>query len=158
MSLVYGSPNSWAFLLTNDSHFHSLIGSLALYSPGWLQQLRCKSHSTPVTNQGVIARPGKRWGRLQSSSLKCRLWVNSTMIHCKNFGKRPNRPPYHNNKKINFKKFFCGTQGLYLEPLHQPFFEIGSCELFARRWLWTGILLISASWVGLQAWDTVPSK
>jgi hypothetical protein len=51
---------------------------------------------------------------------------------------------------------FCSTgiwtQGLHLEPPHQPFFvmgffEIGSCELFAWGWLWTVILLISASWV-----------
>jgi hypothetical protein len=42
------------------------------------------------------------------------------------------------------------TQGLHLEPLHQPyfcegFFEIGSHELFPRGWLRTAILLISAS-------------
>jgi hypothetical protein len=52
--------------------------------------------------------------------------------------------------------FFCSTgawtQGLHLEPLYQPFF----CdEVFWDRvsqticlgWLWTKILLISASWV-----------
>jgi hypothetical protein len=27
------------------------------------------------------------------------------------------------------------------------FFKIGSCELFDQGWLWTAILLISASWV-----------
>jgi hypothetical protein len=60
--------------------------------------------------------------------------------------------------------FFCSTgvwtQGLtiirqallLLEPLHQPFlgmffFKIGSQGLFAWGWLWTAILLISASWV-----------
>jgi hypothetical protein len=71
--------------------------------------------------------------------------------------------------------FFCGTrawiQGLYLEPLHQPFvfcvcvcvfvcvlviFEIGSCRTICLGWLWTGILLISASWVariiGVRHW------
>jgi hypothetical protein len=36
-------------------------------------------------------------------------------------------------------------------------FEIGSCELFAQDWLWTLILLISASWVarltGISYWD-----
>jgi hypothetical protein len=41
----------------------------------------------------------------------------------------------------SFNTFFCGTrvwtQGLHLEPLHQPYFcegifEIGSCELFAH--------------------------
>jgi hypothetical protein len=50
--------------------------------------------------------------------------------------------------------FSCGTgsctQGLHLEPFHQPFFvmsvfKIGSRELFAQ--LQTSILLISASWV-----------
>jgi hypothetical protein len=47
------------------------------------------------------------------------------------------------------------SQGLHLEPLHQPFFvnffffcKIGSHELFAWGWLQTTILLISASWVG----------
>jgi hypothetical protein len=52
--------------------------------------------------------------------------------------------------------FFCSTgawtQGLHLEPLHQPyackgFFMIGFLELFCLGWLWTMILLISASWV-----------
>jgi hypothetical protein len=52
--------------------------------------------------------------------------------------------------------FFCGTrawtQGLHLEPLYQPyfcegFFEIGSCGTICPDWLWTSILLISASWV-----------
>jgi hypothetical protein len=52
--------------------------------------------------------------------------------------------------------FFCGaeawTEGLHLEPLHQPifvmgFFEIGSHELFDQGWFQTTILLISASWV-----------
>jgi hypothetical protein len=51
---------------------------------------------------------------------------------------------------------FCGTrvwtQSLHLEPLHQPYF----CDEFFRDrisrticlgWLWTVILLISASWV-----------
>jgi hypothetical protein len=36
------------------------------------------------------------------------------------------------------------------------FFEIGSCELFVWGWLWTGILLISATWVtritGVSHW------
>jgi hypothetical protein len=40
------------------------------------------------------------------------------------------------------------TQGLHLEPLHQPFFvmgffEIGSCKLFA----WAGFKLQSTSWI-----------
>jgi hypothetical protein len=40
---------------------------------------------------------------------------------------------------------------LPLEPLCQPcfvlgIFEIGSHELFAQGWLWTSIILISASW------------
>jgi hypothetical protein len=58
---------------------------------------------------------------------------------------------------IFFFFLFCSTgvwtQGLHLEPLHQPFFvkrffEIGSCELFIYLgWLQTAILLISASWV-----------
>jgi hypothetical protein len=44
------------------------------------------------------------------------------------------------------------TQGLYLEPLHQPcfcegFFETGSCRTICPCWLWTLVLLISASWV-----------
>jgi hypothetical protein len=47
------------------------------------------------------------------------------------------------------------TQGLHLEPLHQPFcvcvwwvfFKIGSLETVCPGWLWTLILLISASWV-----------
>jgi hypothetical protein len=51
--------------------------------------------------------------------------------------------------------FFCDTgvwtQGLHLEPLQQSFFvkrffETGSHKLFARGWLQTMILLISASW------------
>jgi hypothetical protein len=56
----------------------------------------------------------------------------------------------------NFFSFLlCGTgvwtQGLHLEPLHQPFFkmgffEIGSWELFAWGWFQTAIL-IAASWV-----------
>jgi hypothetical protein len=59
-------------------------------------------------------------------------------------------------KVVFFFFFFCSTcvwtQGLHLEPFHQPFFmkgffEIGSHELFASGWLQTPILLISASWV-----------
>jgi hypothetical protein len=60
--------------------------------------------------------------------------------------------------------FFCGTrawtQGLHLEPLHQPFFcdgcfKTGFCELFP----WAGFKLWS-SWslspelLGLQVWAT----
>jgi hypothetical protein len=51
--------------------------------------------------------------------------------------------------------FFVGgtrvwTQDLYHEPLYQPFFVIdffrmGFCKLFTQAWLWTAILLISAS-------------
>jgi hypothetical protein len=42
------------------------------------------------------------------------------------------------------------TQGLHLEPFHQPFFvlnifEIGSGKLSSQGWPWTAILLISAS-------------
>jgi hypothetical protein len=60
--------------------------------------------------------------------------------------------------------FFFGTgvwtQGLYLEPYHQPFFvmgffEIGSCKLFCPVWLGMTILLI-VSWVariiGVSHW------
>jgi hypothetical protein len=52
--------------------------------------------------------------------------------------------------------YFCGTgawtQGLHLEPLCQPFVEkgfvkIGSHGTICLGWLWTVILLISASWV-----------
>jgi hypothetical protein len=52
--------------------------------------------------------------------------------------------------------FFCSTgvwtQGLHLEPPHQPyfcegFFEIGSGGPICWGWLWTTILLISAYWV-----------
>jgi hypothetical protein len=44
------------------------------------------------------------------------------------------------------------TQGLHLEPLHWPYFCEGFFEMESRRticlgWLWTVILLISASWV-----------
>jgi hypothetical protein len=44
------------------------------------------------------------------------------------------------------------TQGLHLEPLHQPFFMMGffkieSRKLFAWGYLWTAILLICASWI-----------
>jgi hypothetical protein len=41
------------------------------------------------------------------------------------------------------------------------FFQIGSCKLFAGAWLWTTILLISASWVAgitvvsTSAWSLV---
>jgi hypothetical protein len=43
------------------------------------------------------------------------------------------------------------TQGLHLEPLHQPFFvmgffRIGSCKVYVPGWLQTTIL-ISAPWV-----------
>jgi hypothetical protein len=53
------------------------------------------------------------------------------------------------------------SQGLHLEPLHQPyffegFFEIGAHWTICSGWLWTMILLISASWVaritGLSHW------
>jgi hypothetical protein len=48
------------------------------------------------------------------------------------------------------------TQGLHLESLHQPFYVMGFFFFFWDKvsqtiflgWLWTGILLISASWVG----------
>jgi hypothetical protein len=52
--------------------------------------------------------------------------------------------------------FFCSTrawtQGLHLEPLHQPyfcagFFKIGSCRTICLGWLSTAILLIFASWI-----------
>jgi hypothetical protein len=52
--------------------------------------------------------------------------------------------------------FLCGTgawtQGLHLEPFHQPFFVKGFFEIGSRRtmclgWLGTSILLISASWL-----------
>jgi hypothetical protein len=52
--------------------------------------------------------------------------------------------------------FFCSTgawtQGLHLEPLHQPIFcegflEIGSWGTICLGWLQTTILLISASWI-----------
>jgi hypothetical protein len=55
-----------------------------------------------------------------------------------------------------FLLLFCSTgvwtQGLHLEPLHQPFsvmgfFRIGSHELFCLVWLQTMILLISATCV-----------
>jgi hypothetical protein len=44
------------------------------------------------------------------------------------------------------------TQGLHLEPLHQPFFDDGFfqdrvSQTISPGWLWTVILLISASWV-----------
>jgi hypothetical protein len=44
------------------------------------------------------------------------------------------------------------TQGLQLEPFHQPFcvmvlFEIGACELLVWGWPQTMIPLISASWI-----------
>jgi hypothetical protein len=44
------------------------------------------------------------------------------------------------------------TQGLHLEPLYQPFFvrgffKIRSPKLFVPGWLWTVILLLSASQV-----------
>jgi hypothetical protein len=56
---------------------------------------------------------------------------------------------------IFFFFFFCGsgiwTQALHLDPLHQNFLmhfiKIGFLELFALGWLWTTVLLISASWV-----------
>jgi hypothetical protein len=50
--------------------------------------------------------------------------------------------------------FFCGTgawtQGLHLEPLHQPYFCEGFLwdkvlQTICLGWLWTAILLISAS-------------
>jgi hypothetical protein len=59
------------------------------------------------------------------------------------------------NQKMTFFFFFCHTgvwtQGLYLEPLHQPFFVIFFFffKIGSRKpdWLWTSILLISASWI-----------
>jgi hypothetical protein len=65
---------------------------------------------------------------------------------------------------LKFFFFFntrASTQGLHLEPLHQPYFcegcfEIRSCKLFAQGWLQTVILLISAPWVaritGMSHW------
>jgi hypothetical protein len=53
------------------------------------------------------------------------------------------------------------TQGLHLEPLHQPFFVEGFFRdrvswIVCPGWLWTVILLISASWVaritGVSHW------
>jgi hypothetical protein len=53
--------------------------------------------------------------------------------------------------------FSCGTgawtQGLHLQPFHQAFFVRGFFQDRISRtiyvgWLWTAILLISASWVG----------
>jgi hypothetical protein len=66
---------------------------------------------------------------------------------------------------LKFHFIFCGTrvwtQGLHLETLHQPFFAKGffqdkiSWTIFSG-WLWTMILLISASWVaritGVSHW------
>jgi hypothetical protein len=52
--------------------------------------------------------------------------------------------------------FFCGrgawTQGLHFEPLHQPLFCDGCfpdrvSQAICLGWLWTAILLLSASWV-----------
>jgi hypothetical protein len=52
--------------------------------------------------------------------------------------------------------FFCfteaWTQGLHLEPHHQPFFVKGFFKMSSHGticpgWLWTMIFLISASWV-----------
>jgi hypothetical protein len=57
---------------------------------------------------------------------------------------------------VGFLLLFYSTeawiQGLHLEPLHQPYFCEGFFEVGFRRtiylvWLWTAILLISASWV-----------
>jgi hypothetical protein len=44
------------------------------------------------------------------------------------------------------------TQGLHLEPLHQPFFVMGFfqdrvSQIFCLNWLRATVLLISASWV-----------
>jgi hypothetical protein len=54
------------------------------------------------------------------------------------------------------------TQGLHLEPLYQPFFVMGFfwdrvSRTICSGWLWTVILLISASWVvkiiGMRPWS-----
>jgi hypothetical protein len=68
------------------------------------------------------------------------------------------------NHPISFFVCFCffqywtWTQGLHLEPLHQTFSVLGILEIgsFCPGWLWTIILLISASWVaGLKAGATI---
>jgi hypothetical protein len=56
---------------------------------------------------------------------------------------------------VSFGFFFWGatvrTQGLQLDPLHQPFFVTGFWDMVSQTIcqvrLWTAILLISASWV-----------
>jgi hypothetical protein len=66
-----------------------------------------------------------------------------------------------------FWRYWCLNSGLHicsagtvsLAPLHQyffgwVFFKMGVLETVCLGWLLTLILLISASWVRLQAWDT----
>jgi hypothetical protein len=74
-------------------------------------------------------------------------------------------------EKLQFFFCFCGffffcstrpwTQGLHLEPLHQPYFVMGFFRdrvswTICPSWFWTMILLISASWVaritGMSHW------
>jgi hypothetical protein len=49
--------------------------------------------------------------------------------------------------RIMFSFFYTGTWAIPPVSFVIRFFEIGSPRLFAWGWLWTMILMISASWV-----------
>jgi hypothetical protein len=61
----------------------------------------------------------------------------------------------HTHLQIQHFLFFstgAWTQGLHLEPLHQPYFceglfKRGSRETTCPGWVWTAIFLIAASWI-----------